>query len=301
MLNMEPNHALANARPFNLSFSNASRQRTIEIGLIKFVNTLFSRESLCLQFVLKGDLFYQYAQQHIRLRRDNFLLWMGDGSPALIGNIKGFVPTITVTYSSEAEACIKNEALWHQIRMEPYFIFEATPSLQKHLKNFKEDCSVQFEGNITLAEKTNFMVCIDTVLRACLEGEAKAFREIKAAKFSTCLDIYQRLQRARLYMDNYFEEPLTISLIARQACMAPNHLIKHFSQYFNESPHQYLIRKRMNLAEELLTNTNLPVADIVKMIGFENASSFTRLFKIKTRKTPCEFRLGIASRASVRL
>ena len=66
-----------------------------------------------------------------------------------------------------------------------------------------------------------------------------------------------------------------------------------FSHIFKEgmgvSPHEYLTRIRIEKAEQLLTNTDLSIAEVAEQTGFSGQNYFSRAFKRYTGKTPREF------------
>ena len=104
------------------------------------------------------------------------------------------------------------------------------------------------------------------------------------------MDLYLRLHQARDFMDAHFEKELTIHQIARYCHMAPSHFLKFFHQVFKISPHQYIIRKRILSAAFLLRSTRLSLAEIMYQVGFENMSSFVRLFRKRTGLSPGKYK-----------
>lgn len=59
------------------------------------------------------------------------------------------------------------------------------------------------------------------------------------------------------------------------------------------SPHQYLIKVRIDRSKYLLTNTKYTLNEIVEIVGFECPSSFIRLFKTMNSITPGKYRLNL--------
>lgn len=68
------------------------------------------------------------------------------------------------------------------------------------------------------------------------------------------------------------------------------HFARAFKATFNEAPHQYILRRRLERAMHLLANGLLPVSEIASAAGFNGAGQFARSFKAATGKTPLEFR-----------
>ncbi len=109
---------------------------------------------------------------------------------------------------------------------------------------------------------------------------------------STKVEILKRLTLAREYIISNYNTDIELEDIARHACLSVNHLLRTFKQAFGQSPHQYLIKVRVDRAKYLLRNTNYTINEIVEIIGFECPSSFIRLFKSINKVTPGKYRIG---------
>lgn len=67
-------------------------------------------------------------------------------------------------------------------------------------------------------------------------------------------------------------------------------LSREFSKYFGISPIEYLIRKRIKIAKELLVDTNYTISEVSLRIGIFNTTHFINLFKKHTGITPLQYR-----------
>lgn len=108
---------------------------------------------------------------------------------------------------------------------------------------------------------------------------------------STKVEILKRLTFAKEYIVCNFNKNINLEDIARHACLSVNHLLRTFKQAYGQSPHQYLIKTRIDRSKYLLRNTNYTINEIVEIIGFECPSSFIRLFKNLNKQTPGKYRL----------
>src|SRR5262249_2788595 len=75
---------------------------------------------------------------------------------------------------------------------------------------------------------------------------------IAAQKPATRVELYRRLLRGRDFMDSYFCTPLRLIEVARQACLSPYYFHRLFREVFHETPSQYLQRRRLAHARNLL-------------------------------------------------
>ncbi len=100
--------------------------------------------------------------------------------------------------------------------------------------------------------------------------------------------LYQRIVRAKLFVDAHYSEDLGVGKIASEAFLSRYHFIRLFKRIYRRTPHQYLTLVRIERAKELL-HTGAPVSDVCYSVGFESESSFTGLFKRRVGRTPSAY------------
>ena len=91
-------------------------------------------------------------------------------------------------------------------------------------------------------------------------------------------------------MEGNLRADIDLSMIASISFLSPFHLLRLFKQAFGETPHQYLTRRRLEHAHDLLTTTDLPVWKIGQRVGYDNLSSFSRLVSKHLGAAPRELR-----------
>jgi len=100
----------------------------------------------------------------------------------------------------------------------------------------------------------------------------------------------RRLLRAKDLIDARYPEPLDVRALARAAHLSPAHFSREFRRAFGETPHQYLLTRRMERAAALLRNTDRSVADICLMVGLRSVGSFTTTFGRTFGLSPTAYR-----------
>jgi AraC-like DNA-binding protein len=100
----------------------------------------------------------------------------------------------------------------------------------------------------------------------------------------------RHLLRAKDLIDARYREPLDVPSIARAAHLSPAHFSREFRRTFGETPHQYLLTRRMERAAALLRNTDRTVADICLTVGLRSVGSFTTTFRRIFGLTPTAYR-----------
>ncbi len=105
------------------------------------------------------------------------------------------------------------------------------------------------------------------------------------------------LRRAKDLVDRSYAEPLDVAALARQAHVSPAHFSRRFKEAYGESPHQYVLSRRVERAQELLRNTKLSVTEICLEVGFQSLGSFSAAFHRIAGATPTAYRATAAGLA----
>ncbi|WP_342364006.1 AraC family transcriptional regulator [Terrarubrum flagellatum] len=97
--------------------------------------------------------------------------------------------------------------------------------------------------------------------------------------------------RVKDFLDANFTRKLLVAELAAMAGLSPRHFILAFSTTFGRPPHQYLIERRLALAEELLVNRDLSIAEVAHLCGFSDQSHLTAVMSKYRNRTPKQVRL----------
>jgi len=111
----------------------------------------------------------------------------------------------------------------------------------------------------------------------------------------TYLPHYERLHLAKVFLDTHYQTPITIERLSQEATLSPYHFIRLFRRQYKQTPHQYLIQRRIDRAKELLQSSDLPITEICVEVGFESLGSFSTLFRKATGLSPSVYRQKLAA------
>jgi AraC-like DNA-binding protein len=98
------------------------------------------------------------------------------------------------------------------------------------------------------------------------------------------------LLRAKDLIDARYREPLDVPALARAAHLSAAHFSREFRKAFGETPHQYLLTRRLERAAALLRNTDRSVAEICFTVGLHSVGSFTTSFGRAYGLSPTAYR-----------
>jgi AraC-like DNA-binding protein len=100
----------------------------------------------------------------------------------------------------------------------------------------------------------------------------------------------RHLLRAKDLIDARYREPLDVPALARAAHLSPAHFSREFRRAFGETPHQYLLTRRLERAAALLRSTDRSVTAICGDVGLRSLGSFTTSFRRVYGASPTAYR-----------
>jgi AraC-like DNA-binding protein len=98
------------------------------------------------------------------------------------------------------------------------------------------------------------------------------------------------LRRARDTMDRDYARPLDVPALARAAHMSAGHFSRSFRAAFGETPHSYLMTRRIERAKALLRRGDLTVTEVCVEVGCSSLGSFSSRFTELVGESPSAYR-----------
>jgi len=131
---------------------------------------------------------------------------------------------------------------------------------------------------------------VELLLNYCNRFYKRQFITRKAVH----VDILEKLE---IILDNYFrnEQSLkqglpTVQFLSEQLNVSASYLGDMMRSLTGQNAQQHIHHKLIEKAKEILSTSNLTVAEVAYQLGFEHPQSFSRFFKTKTNLSPLEFR-----------
>jgi AraC-like DNA-binding protein len=107
---------------------------------------------------------------------------------------------------------------------------------------------------------------------------------------SVSAPLARHLLRARDLIDRAYAEPLEVAVLARRARVSRSHFNRSFKRTFGETPHRYLLSRRLERAKALLRDSDLSVTDVCLAVGFTSLGSFSTQFRRFVGASPSDYR-----------
>jgi AraC family transcriptional regulator len=100
------------------------------------------------------------------------------------------------------------------------------------------------------------------------------------------------LKRVLDYIETHFDENIELATLAATAELSLFHFARAFKISKGTTPHSYILHRRIERAQRLLRETNLPQAEIARLSGFSDQSHLARRFREFVGVSPKAFRLS---------
>ena len=110
--------------------------------------------------------------------------------------------------------------------------------------------------------------------------------------------VFRRLVAARDFMTERYDEPIVLRQAAELAGISPFHFLRLFSRAFDETPHAYLQRLRLECARERLAR-GASVTDVCFDVGYASLGSFSALFSRRYGCAPSTWRRSVRRMVAV--
>ncbi|MGE6663665.1 response regulator transcription factor [Paenibacillus xylanexedens] len=124
-------------------------------------------------------------------------------------------------------------------------------------------------------------------LSSTLMDRVNRIRNNKQMSIQTIVD------KVQTYIEDHLSHGLSLDELGKVAHLHPVYFSKLFKQETGENVSNYISRKRLEKASQLLQDSELRVADIAQMVGYRKNQYFIQLFKVEYGVTPYQYRRNI--------
>lgn len=149
--------------------------------------------------------------------------------------------------------------------------------------------AVECDVRIRRPPDARYLESLAMVLAAHVARKYVIARSTKAASCGGLAP--NKLRCVRNHICEHLGETIRIEQLAEAAQLSPFHFARMFKQSTGQSPHQYVLMRRIERAKELLAETDSALVDVTAQVGFRTQGHFTGVFRRYAGFTPRAFRL----------
>lgn len=102
------------------------------------------------------------------------------------------------------------------------------------------------------------------------------------------------IESALKYIKDHVHNAVSIDELTEFLGISQPYLYRLFKNEFNMSPKQYIMQYKLNVAKNMLANTDLSVSEIANVVGYTDPLAFSKMFSTKEKTSPQKFRNGKA-------
>ncbi len=122
-----------------------------------------------------------------------------------------------------------------------------------------------------------------------VQDQIPVFKQLQSLPFlksATKKDLYKKVKRGKEMIDEYYKNAISVKDVAKESCLSEYHFFRLFKNVYGNSPHQYIIQKRLEHAMLLLQDDAYSVSDVAIETGFSDIYSFSKSFKKRFGYSP---------------
>ena len=233
-------------------------------------------EEIELQYIVEGEIWPQCNLQPVQLKKGDILFV--NSNELHTGNTEHVEHTFYCFH-------INKDFFSNRIDSE-HIVFENVIRDKQCSQLLDEVIKVSRQSGFKSRLKVSallydfFNICAEKYVKAVLNENdfKKSFKRID--KFN---DIVK-------YIEDHFDEPLTVPDIAEKFFVTPSYFAHFFKKRSGKSVIQYLNEVRILKARRMLEREDMSVSEIALQVGFDDINYFSRKFKQLTNMTPTEYR-----------
>jgi AraC-like DNA-binding protein len=218
------------------------------------------------------------GQGHIQLGSGSFLAKAGDSFILPANQLHDYSPALKDTWSF----------LWFNVRGP--LILQLLDAYRLSAGGLYEGCSIERllrKGIALVGSKDGSAVSMHHKISGII---LEIMLELSEALKSTNIPISPEVLSIKHYLDQNIEESVTMDQLSEAHSITPRHINRLFKKELGTTPYNYLLDKKIELAKNLLANTNIPVSSIAGKLKFADAYYFSNMFKRKTGLSPRQYR-----------
>lgn len=267
------------------------KSNLINYSLFKTLDTWIDFRSFSIKYVAEGRERYHVNDNIYDVHAGQYILANDHASGKVEINSKTWVKGICIDVApsliSEALAArLRPDTLQPDASLDKFFTSPDYLDNLYHAADNKVGTLLKsLESELTSDENTNHSIRPDVYFdfaTAIVEDHIpvyQALQRIPSVKMQTAKDLFRRVNKARLYIENLVHSPVNIDELAADVFMSPYHFHRTFKSAFRTSPYHYSLMVRLNYARKLILEKHITLTEAAAATGFSDLSAFGKSYK----------------------
>lgn len=267
----------------------------------------FDKPMVChgfaIKYVTKGTEIYRLANKEIPVNEGQYLLinnnYNGrviiDKEPAhglCIDIAPDVVSEVLYTLSNPADLQPQNDFL-HFLHTTSFYEHTYDTG-QTHIGRFVKELAQTIDSGQQYHFSKEFFYTLAEKIILDQQPLFKQLSSIPGIKDSTKKELYSRLTKGKIFIEQNFSRLLTIEGIAKEAALSEYYFFRLFKTVFRQSPYQYISQLRLAHARNLIEQNNMSISEIARKTGFTDLHIFSKAFKRVYGQSPALYKSGNA-------
>ena len=271
---------------------------TLFIKAKKMEETADHESRLSIRLMLNGQQHYKVGAHDHLVTPENYLVvnqgqryrtsfdGADDLEMILVAFQPGFAEELLYAFSTSDDKLLDNP---FEPSAQPVYFFEKTYDADPTIRHLFLKLRRLIDQEVAVRKEADLDDIYTALLLRLLNvhrGLQKEINRLSPVKASTRAELYRRLGIAKDYLDANFSRRVSVEEVSKIACLSPHHFKRVFKELFGITPHRYHVQKRLEASRKLLRTHPGQVGEIGALVGFEDQSSFIRLFRRHFGHTP---------------
>lgn len=263
----------------------------VNVSSFKELKTDLLFRSFSIKMVMEGEENYRVDGNQYKVKKGEYLLAnnFSGGKLTIESNepVKGLCIDIAPSILAEVVASyIRPDCTEFDPDLEQFFTTDSYPENKYSLQNtflgnqlIKISRQISTDTNHKFEFSNEFFYNLAECIVIDQSQLLQQIKSIKSVKQETKKAIFRKIHIAKDFIDINFNTIQSIEEVASFCTMSEYHFFRLFKQVFKISPYQYIQKKKLEYAFQLLKNNNVRVTDVAIMSGFNDLSTFSKSFK----------------------
>ena len=219
----------------------------------------------------------------------NVLSRFSKGSDTVLGHTHLFHPIFLSGHFKSIFATKYLDPVIHNRNIDALVFTGETPNQQKILQKLRQASALQYQENVEFQTRNLFSELWLLLLEEIREQPAHTVN----------FQNQERVQNMLTFIHAHYSEKLTLNDIASAASVSTRECIRCFRNTIRQTPLEYVMEYRLNMAKRLLDDTEMSITDISYHCGFSSNAYFGKIFREKCDVTPHRYRNRNVDKRSV--